>query len=170
MGDTTMHLVEFFVSWLCFEPDRRAKIIESTHCLPVRFTGHPFLHSPLHLLGLHLSADTIATRMASSESAWFFLDIFSVTQRQHQQQHPVSVRPFTQPGKQRNLARFLSNVSFRIDSTQLNGHPNIPTMVVVHVQLFLLPGTMVVVHSCLSPDRDHHHKHEFITNFAIGLA
>ena len=36
------------------------------HSLPMRTTGHVFLHSCLHFFGLHLSSLTMAMRVSSS--------------------------------------------------------------------------------------------------------
>jgi hypothetical protein len=38
--------------------------VTSMQSLPVALTGHLFLHSSLHSLGLHLASSTIATRPA----------------------------------------------------------------------------------------------------------
>lgn len=47
--------------------------------LPILTTGHPFLHSCLHFLGLHLSEDTMATYIVEVnnslvwQKSWLFL-------------------------------------------------------------------------------------------------
>lgn len=43
--------------------------VTSIHSLPILTTGHDFLHSCRHLLGLHLSAFTIATLVNLSAMA-----------------------------------------------------------------------------------------------------
>ncbi|KAE8168777.1 hypothetical protein B0I72DRAFT_88194, partial [Yarrowia lipolytica] len=47
--------------------------VTSIHSLPVRTTGHDFLHSCRHFLGLHLSTLTIAIRVFLSPSLTSFL-------------------------------------------------------------------------------------------------
>lgn len=39
----------------------------SIHCFPIRTTGHDFLHSCRHFLGLHLSVERIAMRLSLSD-------------------------------------------------------------------------------------------------------
>lgn len=56
--------------------------VTSIHNFPIRTTGQDFLHSCLHLLGLHLSALTIAIRVSLSVSSIpFRRDIFLKTQQ-----------------------------------------------------------------------------------------
>lgn len=43
--------------------------VTSIHNFPIRTTGQDFLHSCLHLLGLHLSAFTMAIRVSLSVSS-----------------------------------------------------------------------------------------------------
>lgn len=51
--------------------------VTSIQSFPIRTTGQDFLHSCLHLLGLHLSALTIAIRVSLSVSSVAFrLDMF----------------------------------------------------------------------------------------------
>lgn len=47
--------------------------VTSIHSLPIRTTGQDFLHSCLHLFGLHLSELTIAIRVNLSVSSVAFL-------------------------------------------------------------------------------------------------
>ena len=46
----------------------------SIHSFPMRTTGHDFLHSCRHRLGLHLSVETMAilVSLEASSSCWFF--------------------------------------------------------------------------------------------------
>ncbi|KAI9222483.1 hypothetical protein BC828DRAFT_345985 [Blastocladiella britannica] len=48
----------------------------SIHSLPMRTTGHDFLHSCRHFFGLHLSSDTMAIRVSLSDMLVFFFFFF----------------------------------------------------------------------------------------------
>ena len=51
--------------------------VTSMHSLPILTTGQDFLHSCLHLLGLHLSVETMAilVNLSCSSSAFLFLSL-----------------------------------------------------------------------------------------------
>ena len=50
--------------------------VTSMHSFPIRTTGQDFLHSCLHLLGLHLSVETMAILVSLSVSSSALLFLF----------------------------------------------------------------------------------------------